>query len=250
MTGEVIIVALVAVVLGAVLKSISGVGVPLVTIPAISYVADVETAVVVTVLPNLALNLALAWREREHRNETRDLPSLAVAGFIGAVAGTLLLVSVSDEPLIVLLACIVVLYAVGYFLKPDFAIGPERSRIWSPVVGLVAGLMQGSVSISAPVLVPWVHSFRLRRDAHVLSVTALFAVAGLAQLPTLAISGALTDGGPAKLMVAAAACGPALATIPVGERLRNAVSSKGFDRFVVLTLVASVIGLVVRRVLL
>lgn len=245
MTAEVLVVALAAVVAGSLLKSISGVGVPLVTIPAITYVADVETAVAITALPNLALNLALAWRERARVGQTRDLPALAIAGFVGALAGTVLLVSVPDEPLIALLALVVVAYAVLFFADIDFEVGPAASRRFAPAVGFMAGAMQGSISISAPILVPWVHSYRLHRDAHVLSVTLLFAAAGLAQLPVLIASGTMAGRWP----VALVACAPALATIPVGERLRNAIRSTTFDRVVVITLVASVIGLAIRRLL-
>jgi hypothetical protein len=39
------------------------------------------------------------------------------------------------------------------------------------------------------------------------------------------------------------ACVPALAPLPLGARLRSAFSSEGFDRFVVLTLLVSVLGL-------
>ncbi|MEM7273810.1 MAG: sulfite exporter TauE/SafE family protein [Actinomycetota bacterium] len=242
MTVEIAVVALVSVVVGAVLKSISGVGMPIVTIPAIAYVADIETAIAITALPNLALNGALAWQERAWLPETRDLVALGVTGFVGAVVGTLILVSVPEEPLIALLVAVVVVYAALFFRNPELRVGPERSRRLAPPVGMVSGLLQGSVGISAPVLASWIHSYRLPRNAQILSVTGLFAVAGLAQLPTLALSGELTG----RWTVAALACVPALATIPVGTRLRQALSSDGFDRLVVLTLVASVVGLGIR----
>ena len=88
----------------------------------------------------------------------------------------------------------------------------------------------------------WLHSYRLARNAHIFAVTALFAAAGIAQAPTLALSGEL-DG---RWGVALAACVPALATVPVGTRLRNAISSTAFDRLVVSVLVASALGLAIR----
>lgn len=245
MTTQVVVVALVAVLAGSLLKSISGVGLPLVTIPAVAFVADIETAVAVTALPNLAINLALAWRERASLGETRDLPVLGFMGFVGAGLGTVVLVSVPEAPLIALLTLVVVAYALTYFSNPDFRIDPQRAQRLAPAVGTVAGALQGAVGISGPVVAAWIHSYRLPRSAHILSVTLLFAVAGSAQLPVLAANGEM-DG---RWTVSAVACVPALATVPIGTRLRNALNSDTFDRVVVLTLLAAVIGLALRTFL-
>lgn len=245
MTTGVVVVALIAVVVGAVLKSVSGVGMPLITIPAIAYVADIETAVAVTAVPNLALNSGLAWAERQYRSSTRDLPILAVAGIIGAAIGTVVLVSVPEGPLIGLLLVVVLIYAFTFLRSPDLIISPDRSRRYSPLVGGLSGILAGSVGISAPVLVPWIHGFRLPRGAHVLSLTLLFAMAGLAQVSVLAVGGALGDG---RWLVGLVACGPALATIVVGRAIRDSLSSAAFDRLIVLTVTASVVGLALRSV--
>ena len=242
MTTEQIVVALVALLIGALLKSISGLGVPLVTVPAISWVADIETAVVLTSVPNLALNGALAWRERGRYGETRDLPVLGATAVVGAVVGTVTLVSVPERILIGLLVAVVVAYAVIFFTNPAFEIAPHRGRRYAPAIGLASGAMQGAVGISAPILASWIHAYRLPRNAHILSITLLFALAGAAQIPTLAVNN--TDG--TLWALSAAGCGPALATIPAGERLRNAVSSLTFDRIVVATLTASTVGLAIR----
>lgn len=244
-TIEVAVVGLVAVVVGSVLKSISGIGLPIVTIPLISYVADLETAVAVTALPNLALNTGLAWRERSHLPGTRDLFRLGLSGFVGSVIGTVVLVSVSERPLILLLLLVVVIYAINYSVNPEFSISKDRSRRYSPAVGFVAGVLQGAISISAPILVPWIHGFRLDRGPHILSVTLLFAAAGLAQVPTLVLS----DGMTGRWTIALVACVPAMATIPIGSRLRLSLSSSAFDRLIVITLVVSVVGLVARSYL-
>lgn len=243
MDGEVLAVALLAVLAGSLLKSVSGLGLPLVTIPAIAAVADVETAVAFTALPNLAQNLALAWRERDAWPETRDLPVLGLAGFAGGVAGTVVLVSVPDDPLVVLLAIVVFAYAVLFVTAPQFRVSASRSRAWAPLVGTVAGALQGAVGISGPVVASWIHGYRLRQPAYILSVTVLFALSGVAQIFVLAGGGRLDSlwGG------AALACIPALATIPPGGRLRRRLTVEWFDRLVVMVLVASVVGLVIQR---
>lgn len=240
-TGE-IAVAVVALLIGSLLKSVSGFGLPLVTIPAISFVADIETAVAVTAVPNLTLNAALAWRERASLAETRDLPVLGIAGFVGAIIGTSVLVSVPEWSLVALLVVVVLAYAVTFFANPEARIAPATARRYAPAVGLVAGGMQGAVGISGPIVASWLHAYRLSRNALIVSVTTLFALAAAAQVAALAANGAMSG----RWSVSLAGVIPALATIPVGARLRNAVSSQSFDRIVVVTVTASTLGLAAR----
>lgn len=245
MTTSQIIVVMVSVILGAVLKSTSGIGMPFVTIPAISYVASIEEAVAVGALPNLVLNLALVWAQRHQWSATRDLARLSIFAFVGGAVGTFLLVSLPSEPLIAALIIVVLAYVALKIASPEFAVDPATSHRWAPVVGTTAGVMQGAVGISGPIVVSWIQSLRLERDAQILAVTVLFAVAGISQFPVLVGSGEL-DG---LWLITLIACVPTLATIPLGNRIRTRLSSAAFDQLVLVLLVLSAIGLAWRTFL-
>jgi len=88
----------------------------------------------------------------------------------------------------------------------------------------------------------WIHSYRLERRAHILSVTTMFTLSGVSQLITFLVRGDL-DG---RWTVAFLGCVPALATIPLGERLRDRFSSDGFDRLVVGTITVTITALAIR----
>jgi uncharacterized membrane protein YfcA len=245
MTTSQIVVVMVSVIIGAVLKSTSGLGMPFVTIPAISYVATIEEAVAVGALPNLALNLALVWAHRDEWSNTRDLARLSFFAFVGGAAGTFLLVSLPSKPLIGLLIFLVLAYVVLKIVSPAFSVDPPTSHRWAPLVGTSAGIMQGAVGISGPVVVSWIQSLRLERDAQILAVTVMFAVAGISQFPVLVGSGELTGLWTITLL----ACVPTLATLPLGSRVRARLSSADFDRFVLALLVLSTVGLAWRNFL-
>ncbi len=245
MTTTTIVVAIASLLIGSLLKSVSGFGLPLVTIPAISFVADIETAVAITAVPNLSLNAALAWRERASLVDTRDLPILGAAGFAGAILGTSVLISVPEWALVALLLAVVLAYAITFFTNPGFHIAAPTARRFAPAVGLTAGAMQGAVGISGPIVASWLHAYRLPRNALIASVTTLFALAAAAQVAALSAGGAMTG----RWWLSLAGVAPALATIPAGARLRNAVSSETFDRIVVVTVTASTVGLALRTFL-
>ncbi len=242
MTGVELAIVLVAVVIGAISKAVTGMGMPVIVIPVAALFVDIGDAVVVIALPNLFANAVLVVREREHVHETRDLPALAITGGIGAVIGTLLFVNVPDEPLVIALIIAIVVYITTFFLRPDLRTSPEQSRRLSPFAGLLAGTFQGAIGISGPVVGSWIHSFRLPRGAHIFSVTLLFLVAGSAQLVVLVVSGEL--GG--RIVATLLACIPVLAVIPMGTRLRDRISGRGFDLAIVGMLALSSIALCVR----
>ena len=129
-------------------------------------------------------------------------------------------------------------------LHPDFRVGPERSRRLAPAIGGVAGVSQGAIGISGPIVGSWIHSYRLPRGAHILSVTTLFLISGATQFLVLVLAGELAGRvGPSLL-----ACIPVMAAIPVGERLRNRVSAHGFDLAVIGVLIISIVALGVKTV--
>ena len=242
MNGTELAIVLVAVIIGAIAKAVTGMGLPLIAIPIASLFVDVDTAIVVIAFPNVMANLVLAVRERDSLPETRDLPVLAVSGVLGAIVGTILLVSIPETPLVVAVIVAIVGYIVLFFAHPDLQTTPERSRRLAPAVGGVAGLFQGGIGISGPILGSWIHSYRLPRGAHILSVTSLFFITGSAQLVILIGSGQLSGRVAATLL----ACIPVFASIPIGTRLRNSVSVRGFDLAVVGMLAVSAVALTVQ----
>lgn len=242
MSGTELAIVLVAVIIGSVVKAVTGMGLPLIAIPIAALFVDLDDAVVTLALPNVVANGVLAFGEREHRTATRDLPVLAITGVVGAVIGAVAFVSLPERPLVVVLILAIVAYVVAFFAKPDLRTGAERSRRLAPAVGAVAGAFQGAIGISGPIVGSWIHSYRLERGAHILSVTSLFLVTSLTQFIVFAASGELADRMGASLL----ACVPTLASIPVGTHLRGRVSTRGFDLAVVGMLIVSIGALVVK----
>ena len=245
MNGTELAIVLAAVVIGSVAKAVTGMGLPVIAIPIAALFVDIETAVVVIAFPNVLINTILGVRERHSWHETRDLPVLAVAGIIGAVAGTLLFVNIPETPLVIAVIVAIIGYVVLFFAHPDLRTTPQRSRKLAPPVGLTAGIFQGAIGISGPIVGSWIHSYRLSRSAHILSVTTLFMLTGLTQLIVLIANGELAGRVPATLL----ACIPVLAAIPLGTWLRDKVSVRGFDLAIIAMLSVSAIALAVETFL-
>jgi uncharacterized membrane protein YfcA len=244
-SGTQLAIVLIAVVIGSVVKSVTGMGLPLIVIPIASLFVDVNDAVVVIALPNVLANAVLGGRERHSASQTRDLPVLAIAGIIGAIGGTLLFVNLPETPLVIALIVAIIFYVVLFFAHPDLRTTPQQSKRWAPLIGGVGGTFQGAIGISGPIIGSWIHSYRLPRGAHILSVTFLFFITGLTQLLVLIANGELSGRLTATLL----ACIPVLGSIPIGTRLRGVVSNRGFDLAIVGMLSLSIVALTVRTFL-
>ncbi|MFK7897746.1 MAG: sulfite exporter TauE/SafE family protein [Myxococcota bacterium] len=240
--GDLIVVAI-ASLIGALVKSVTGMGYPLIAIPILTLWIGVESAVAVIALPNVVANALLAYGVRHTRSETRDLPVLVVTSVLGAIAGTFLLVEAPEEPLLFGLAASVFVFVMQRFLRPNLDIPAEFSARWSPLAGLLAGISHGAVGVSGPIVVMWLHGYRLSKDAYVFALTVVFLVAGMAQLAVLVWSGEFDQDRNVASLVALAAT---LCMVPVGTRLRSRLGGAAFERLILWILVGSGIALLYR----
>lgn len=236
MSGAEILVVLGASLIGAFVKSVTGMGYPLLAVPLATLAVGVEDAVVVIALPNLVANAVLCFDAREGRTASRDLPRILVPGVIGAVVGTVALVNLPEEPLLVALAVTIALFVVSATRHPELHLTPATTHRWSPVAGGIAGVMQGAVGVSGPIVAAWVHGYRLSKQAYVFSVTMIFGITGAIQAALLIASGELTLN---RLGVSALAFVPVLVVLPIGARLRDRLGGPGFERAVLGVIIAS-----------
>jgi uncharacterized membrane protein YfcA len=237
-----LLVVFVASFLGAFIKGVTGMGYPVVAVPLISLALGVEEAVVIVALPNFAANSFLCWEARDARGESRDVGLFIGLGIVGAVLGTLVLVDAPEEPLQITLALTVVAFVVLSLRRPELRYSEMTTKRWAAPVGLLAGLFQGAIGASGPVVGTWFHGYRLTPRGYVFTVTIVFGVTGLAQILVLGGQGAFT----VELLWASALAGLAvLCATPLGLRLRRRLEDTGFARAVLAALVISAVALVV-----
>lgn len=243
MTGAEIAIVVFASAIGAFVKGVTGMGYPVIAVPLIALVLGVEEAVVVVAAPNLAANVYLCWEARAARHESRDLSRLVGFGVIGAIVGTILLVRLPENPLLILLALTIVGFVVQFMRDPELRIDPAAAHRWAPLAGTLAGLMQGAVGVSGPVVATWLHGYRLPKNAYVFSITLIFGVSGAAQLVVLLGQGEMTGD---RALASAMAAIPVAVMIPLGLRLRRRLDGPAFERAVLVVLLVAAVALVVR----
>jgi len=222
---EVLYIAL-ALALGGFTKGLTGLGLPLVTVPVLAGIVGVEHAVLVMIVPSLVLNVYPAWIHRESRSDLPELPRLLLAGLPGAVLGAFVLEYAGERVLATGLAIWIVGYVVLRLLHPDFSLSRTARLRIAPGVGAAAGALQAATGISAPIVAPYMDALRLEPGAYVFAVCTCFGAFAAAQLAAVAGYGLLSLDllGQGVLAIV-----PAIGFIPVGIWARRFISRRAFE---------------------
>ncbi len=243
MTEAELVLIVAACLCGSFVKSVTGMGFPLIAIPVLTLAIDLETAVAVVAIPNTLTNIALNIGTRHERNEPTALGPFGVATIGGAVAGTLLLVKIPETPLLLVLILVIVLYLFEATRPSPSQLSATRQRRWSGPVGSIAGVLQGVVGISGPVVAIWFRQQRLSKDGFVFAVTTVFLIGAATQLVVLAGAGAFTHD---RLLAGVLGTVASAAALPVGIKVRARLDHATFSRVILVLLGGAAVSLTVR----
>jgi len=227
-----LVVVLAAISVGALLKGMTGLGLPLFAVPAVATITSVEEAVVLMIIPGIAANAWLAISHRQYRTLLGEHIPFLVGGFFGGIAGTALLLVVSDRALKVLLAIWLALYLIQYVLANNsLDVFRGKGRI-AYVLGFAGGTIQGATGISAQIVAPYYHGRSLAPAAYAFLVTFTFLLFASAQSAAAVGTGLLTAQ---RLQLSLIALVPTLIFTRIGIAYAGAISHEAFNKILLVT---------------
>ncbi len=243
MNGVELLVVALAVVLGSLVKGVTGLGLPLTAVPVIAFFVGVEDAVVIMAAPTAVSNAMLV---REHRHELRSaehLPLFAGLGAVGAVVGAWALPRIDERVLLVVLALLLSSFLAWRFSSASPRWSPNVQRWGRAPVALTCGMAQGATGISGPLVAAWFQGLGVSRERFVVSNTAIFLLTGLTQLATLSVTGQWSNQ---RLWGAALAASVVGVTLPFGIRIGRRLNAARFEAAVSVVIAVCTISLLVR----
>jgi uncharacterized membrane protein YfcA len=226
MSIESLAIILIALAAGAVVKGITGLGLPLVAMPVLANFIGVQHAVAVMLFPGLASNTLLIHKQWRHARAMPDLPALVISGVIGAVIGTWGLTSVDERLLSIAIAAMIALYLVLMVVKPHAKIPPHVSRVLTPFVGFAAGAIQGLTGISGPIIGTYLVTFRLEPAQYVFAAATTFQSMAVVQLFTLIWFGIVDWERTIEGLIAVI---PILVIVPLAARYTSRIPRRKFE---------------------
>lgn len=226
---------------GGIIKGATGAGAPLLAVPVMIVLRDVQFAVAVFVLPNIVPNVVQFWQYRKSLAARAFAWPFALGGGIGAGLGTLALAAFHSDVLLLTVGVILVGYIIFRLVQPAWAMPrPVATRLAGPV-GCIAGALQGATGLSAPVSLSFMSAVRFERNTFIATISLFFVFLGIAQLPAQLALGIMTQE---RLIYSALALVPLLAAMPVGAWIGRRVSREAFDKMILLLLFVLAVRLV------
>lgn len=219
--------AIISLAIGGILKGATGAGTPILAVPVMAMFFGVDVAVVVMLIPNLVNNFWQGWQFRESMMPRRFMIVFTIAGMVGVVLGTWLLVSLSPTILLLLVAFGVFSYITFRLARPGWRVPERLHQPLAMPVGVLSGILQGASGVSAPVSITFLNALGLTRPVFIGTISWFFAWMTVAQLPALALSGVLTWE---RLGYSMAALALISAFMPVGGMIGRRVSREAFDK--------------------
>ncbi len=170
-----------------------GLGFPMVATPMLAAFFDVRTAILITLLPTVAVNLASIWNSRNSLDSVGRFSLLI--GFVlpGSLVGAYILAIADPAPFRLALAGLVLLYLWTN-------ISGRLPRRWlaanvmlaMALFGFTAGFAAGTTNVMVAILIVFFLSLEVPRSSMVPVLNACFLIGKVSQIAVLSLLGLVT----------------------------------------------------------
>lgn len=199
-------------------RGVAGFGSGLIAVPLLALLWPLTFVVPLVLLLDFTASLLVGGAARR-RLDWREIAMLLPTSLTGVVAGTVLLVSLPRQPLLVVLG----LFVIAFGLRSLLRLHGDRpvSRLWALPAGLLGGTVSALFGTGGPPYVIYL-SHRIR-DLPRLQATfaGLFMIEGVTRIATFAAAGLFAGGNFA--LAYAAALPLTLTSLFAGMRLSRRV---------------------------
>ena len=165
-----------------------GLGFPMVATPMLATMMDVRSAILITLLPTMAVNIASIVSSKSVLENTRPFLPLVLFALLGSIAGASVLALTDPAPFRILLAGLILLYLWNGIRIPKQWLG-DHSILAMALFGITAGIAAGTTNVMVAVLIIYFLSLETPRSTLVPALNSCFLVGKATQIAVLAVAG-------------------------------------------------------------
>ncbi len=130
-----------------------GTGFPMIATPLLALITDLQTAIILTLIPTVLVNLVSIISEGNALSAVKQHFPLALYALLGSSLGTLLLISLNSEVFKALLAIAILIYLFVDKIQFNLSWIRQQPQLSKLVFGTSAGLLGGLTNVMAPILI-------------------------------------------------------------------------------------------------
>lgn len=240
-----LVAAMIAVVFVAGLSTgATGLGFAQLAAVGLSFVVDPKTAVILLAITVPAVSTLQIIRHRASAGEWRSrMTVLFVCCLLGVPIGAFLLTILPVRIIALLLGVFTIAFIFTRLSRPTFGIERRHERALAPVVGITAGIFNGTIGVSGPVLGSYLIAIGVSAATFAFTIQTMFLTMTVVRLGGLVALGEIS--GPT-LVTGAVLLVPSLAGQSVGIWLQRRISARQFERAVLVVMGIAAVGLLAR----
>lgn len=223
-----VIVVLLIMLFAGLVHGTLGLGFPMVATPMLAVFFDVRSAILLTLLPTVAVNIASIWNSRHSLGSVRRFLPLTGFVLIGSIIGAYILASFDPNPFRLALAGLILLY-----LWTNLSGRVPRRWIDANLLaamglfGVLAGLAGGTTNVMVAILIIFFLSLDVPRATMVPVLNSCFLIGKISQIVVLSIVGLVSltlfyETAPMALV--------AVSALLFGQRLREKIAIDVYRR--------------------
>ncbi|MES9870840.1 MAG: sulfite exporter TauE/SafE family protein [Sedimenticola sp.] len=221
-----------------------GLGFPMTATPLLALFTDVQTAILITLFPTIAVNILSIIRGGNWSESIGRYWPLALFAAIGSIIGTEVLIFSIPEPFKLLLALLILLYLnmhrIGRLKLGWIA---SHRNIAMAVFGLVAGFMAGTVNVMVPILVMFSLELGLAMTAMIQVFNLCFLAGKVSQVGVFSLQGML---GMDLLVSVLPGVVISIAALFLGMAIRDRIDTEVYRRVLRYLLMVSAVILIIQ----
>jgi len=169
-----------------------GIGFPLLSTPLIVLMVDVRTAMLLLLIPTMAINVASMIRGGRWGESIGRYWPLALFVALGSIVGTHLIIVTPQAPYKLLMAVVLLVYLNVHRMGGRLSWINQWPRASMLAFGLLAGLLAGTVNAAIPALIIYALELQLPANAMVQVFNLCFLAGKLSQAATFGSAGFFT----------------------------------------------------------
>jgi len=237
---------LLAYVIAAFIKGLTGIGFSTSCLPILALRLDLKVAIPLVIIPSVVSNLAVMVQAGRFSAAVRRFYAMYLAGIPGILVGLTLLVSVNTDAAKAVLGVVLVIFALWALRNKAARLSPTWERRLKVPAGFMTGIVNGLTGSQVMPSLPYLLSLNMGKNDFVQSINISFTLSSMVMLVAMNRLGYLHS---TTLVTALAGLAPILLTVYAAGRLQKRISGDlhrklvlGFLLFMGTVLIAKVLA--------